>query len=108
MAGVTVARPSLPPTNTYGGFAIRVTSTSASPSIIGRPHRLGRALQRVSAMVLSTAAESPRGPSPLATQDDVAAALAGTAHHREPVYRERQKLGRCPRRGGREGQIGEK
>jgi len=36
-AGVTMARPSLPPTNTCGGFAIRVSSTSASPSLSGLP-----------------------------------------------------------------------
>jgi hypothetical protein len=37
IAGKTIASPSLPPTNTCGGFAIRVRSTSALPSLSGLP-----------------------------------------------------------------------
>jgi hypothetical protein len=36
-AGMTIARPSLPPTNTCGGFAMRVRPTRASPSLSGLP-----------------------------------------------------------------------
>ena len=35
--GITRAMPSLPPTNTCGGFAIRESPTSASPSHSGLP-----------------------------------------------------------------------
>ena len=36
-AGTTIARPSPPPTNTCGGFAMRVSSTRTSPSLSGLP-----------------------------------------------------------------------